>query len=92
MKATARVCSSIISLSMHAINFGDCSIGTRKTSLIQVFNHSDLPATIRLNFKSKCIRFVTRSNVVGQDLIRDENGPFIILPKQVILFYFILFY
>ncbi len=46
VQCKAQVCTSIVKLSSLELNFGDCNIGSAKSSSVQILNLSDLPAVV----------------------------------------------
>jgi hypothetical protein len=46
IQCKAQVCTSIVKLSSLELNFGDCNIGSAKSSSVQILNLSDLPALV----------------------------------------------
>ncbi|EGC35017.1 hypothetical protein DICPUDRAFT_79246 [Dictyostelium purpureum] len=67
IKVASRVCASVVKIPSE-INLGDCTVGTTKSTTIQLVNLSDLMASMQLRFQSKVISF--------------KNQTFTIPPKQ----------
>jgi len=57
VECVSKVCTCFISLDTNVVNFGDCEIGCMKSSVVQIFNKSDLPAKVTLRYESKVLSF-----------------------------------
>jgi hypothetical protein len=56
LKVTARVCTSIVSLSSTQLDFGECHVGSLKQLSLTVHNLSHLPAEIEVKLPPKAVR------------------------------------
>lgn len=57
IKASGRVCTSLIKIPKTLIHMGDCPIGTRRNGVFEVMNLSDLPTEVQLQYESKAVSF-----------------------------------
>ncbi|KAG2387391.1 hypothetical protein C9374_001723 [Naegleria lovaniensis] len=65
LKAIAHTCTSIIEVSPTNIKFGDSTIGDIKFASVTVFNKSDLPTRISVQFTSKVITCKTKTALIA---------------------------
>ena len=56
LRATARVCTSFVSLQHSTLSFGDVNLGTKRTESARLYNHSDLPALLEVSIVSQSIK------------------------------------
>lgn len=60
----ARICTSIVKLSTPELNFGDCNIGSTKSSTFEIINLSDLPALVTSCVTSTILSFRNKAEKV----------------------------
>ncbi|KAJ3395154.1 hypothetical protein HDU84_002728 [Entophlyctis sp. JEL0112] len=68
VQCKARTCTSIVEVSPRELDFGDTDVGTLKSLPITVFNRSELPGKIEVQFVSK--------------VLQCHRGEVLIPPKQ----------
>ena len=56
LRATARVCTSFVSLEQSTLHFGDVNLGTKRTESARLYNHSELPALMEVSIVSQSIK------------------------------------
>lgn len=55
VQCKARSCTSFVEAIPREINFGDTDVGTLKSLPVNIFNRSDIPARVELQFRSKVL-------------------------------------
>jgi hypothetical protein len=81
IKASARVCTSLIQIPKALIHMGDCPIGTRRNGVIEVINLSDLPTDVLLQYESKAVTFKKNQYTIPPKQSVDVMFDF--LPRKV---------
>ena len=56
LRATARVCTSFVSIQHSTLSFGDVNLGTKRTESARLYNHSELPALMEVSIVSQSIK------------------------------------
>ncbi|KAJ8902553.1 hypothetical protein NDN08_006956 [Rhodosorus marinus] len=62
----SRVCESIVKISPKEVNLGDCNVQTQSSTVVRIFNYSDLPAFINVKYVSKCVTAAVRDMVIAK--------------------------
>lgn len=73
LPAESRVCESLINVSTHDLDLGDCDVLTSYPVSITVYNMCDLPAKVSARCHSKCVSLSTEEFEVGARQSRDYS-------------------